>query len=222
MRSSISAQSCDSVPPAPGWMVTIAFFWSCSPPSIFLVSAASTSRSSASSPSASSRSTSSPACAHSTSTDRSSSRVFSASTIWTSCSRRRRRCSIFCASAWSFQKSGCATSSSRRVSSSRGADRSKITPQLGGALRQVLVPPDEFFEHDCHHTPLSGFGPNAADAATPPAPRASPVRTRTRTRRPIAAVDRQPGQEAHVTDERGLGRTTSSWPALGRTDPRCR
>ena len=25
MRSSISAQSCDSVPPAPGWMVTMAF-----------------------------------------------------------------------------------------------------------------------------------------------------------------------------------------------------
>ena len=39
MRSSISAQSCDSVPPAPGWMVTIAFLRSCSPPSIFLISA---------------------------------------------------------------------------------------------------------------------------------------------------------------------------------------
>ena len=43
MRSSISAQSCDSVPPAPGWMVTMALARSCSPPSIFLVSAASTS-----------------------------------------------------------------------------------------------------------------------------------------------------------------------------------
>ena len=42
MRSSISAQSCDSVPPAPGWIVTIAFLRSCSPPSIFLVSPAST------------------------------------------------------------------------------------------------------------------------------------------------------------------------------------
>ena len=75
MRSSISAQSCDSVPPAPGWIVTMAFLRSCSPPSIFLVSPASTCadelverrapRSSA---------TGSPASAHSTRTARSSSR----------------------------------------------------------------------------------------------------------------------------------------------------
>ena len=42
MRSSISAQSCDSVPPAPGWMVTMALLRSCSPPSIFLISPVST------------------------------------------------------------------------------------------------------------------------------------------------------------------------------------
>ena len=57
MRSSISAQSCDSVPPAPGWMVTIAFLRSCSPPSIFLISPACTSWSSASSACANSAST---------------------------------------------------------------------------------------------------------------------------------------------------------------------
>ena len=43
MRRSISAQSCDSVPPAPGWMVTMALRKSCSPPSIFLISPACTS-----------------------------------------------------------------------------------------------------------------------------------------------------------------------------------
>src|SRR6185295_13343797 len=37
IRSSISAQSWDSVPPAPGWMATIAFRRSCTPPSIFLI-----------------------------------------------------------------------------------------------------------------------------------------------------------------------------------------
>ncbi len=34
MRSSISAQSCASVPPAPGWIVTMALPGSCSPPSM--------------------------------------------------------------------------------------------------------------------------------------------------------------------------------------------
>ena len=57
MRNSISAQSCDSVPPAPGWMVTMAFLQSCSPPSIFLISPASTSCSSAPSPAVNSSST---------------------------------------------------------------------------------------------------------------------------------------------------------------------
>src|SRR5271167_4858005 len=42
MRSSISAQSCDSVPPAPGWMVTMALRASFSPESSVLVSSSST------------------------------------------------------------------------------------------------------------------------------------------------------------------------------------
>ena len=62
MRSSISAQSCDSVPPAPGWMVTMALRASCSPPSIFLISPASTSLCNSSSPRARSASTASPCC----------------------------------------------------------------------------------------------------------------------------------------------------------------
>ena len=49
IRISISAQSCDSVPPAPGWIVTIAFFRSSSPESIVRISAVWTSRSYASS-----------------------------------------------------------------------------------------------------------------------------------------------------------------------------
>ncbi len=44
--SSISAQSCDSVPPAPGWIDTMALELSYSPPSIFRTSAVSTSASS--------------------------------------------------------------------------------------------------------------------------------------------------------------------------------
>ena len=44
MRSSISAQSCDSVPPAPGWMVTMALRASFSPESSVLVSSSSTLR----------------------------------------------------------------------------------------------------------------------------------------------------------------------------------
>ena len=60
MRSSISAQSCDSVPPAPGWMATMAFRPSCSPPSILRISAASTSVSSSSRPRSRSAATSSP------------------------------------------------------------------------------------------------------------------------------------------------------------------
>ena len=140
MRSSISAQSCDSVPPAPGWIVTIAFLRSCSPPSIFLVSPAST-------------------CAPSSSSARAEivgDRLaglrpldqhgeiveprFSDSLRSRSSSSRRRRCSSFCAPAWSFQKSGSATRSSILASSSAGRAASKIAPQVAGAARQILVP----------------------------------------------------------------------------------
>ncbi len=57
-----------------------------------------------------------------------------------SSSRRRRRCSSFCAVAWSFQKSGAATRSSIFASSSAGRAASKMAPQVAGAPRQVLVP----------------------------------------------------------------------------------
>ena len=60
MRSSISAQSCDSVPPAPGWIGHDGVGRSCSPPSILFVSAASTSACRSSRPRARSAATSSP------------------------------------------------------------------------------------------------------------------------------------------------------------------
>jgi hypothetical protein len=46
---------------------------------------------------------------------------------------------IFCASAWSFQKSGAAARDSMRVSSSSGRAASKIAPQIGSALAEILV-----------------------------------------------------------------------------------
>src|SRR5215467_2166295 len=56
-----------------------------------------------------------------------------------SCSRRRRRCRIFCASAWSFQKSGADALASSWVSSCSGRAASKIAPQIGGTLAEILI-----------------------------------------------------------------------------------
>src|SRR4029453_13065688 len=61
-----------------------------------------------------------------------------------SCSSRRRRWSTFCASAWSFQKSGWAARASSRVSSSFGRAASKIAPKVGSAFGQVLVATHQF------------------------------------------------------------------------------
>ena len=185
MRSSISAQSCDSVPPAPGWMVTIAFLRSCSPPSIFLISPACTSWSSASSawrelgvdrlaglrptrPARRGRRSSS------------SARAIRSR----SCSSRRRRCSTFCASAWSFQKSGAAARASRRVSSSSGRGASKIAPQIGSALAEILVAAHQLV--DGSHAPL--LYTRARDDATA-RPSRAPTRTRRRRRCARRSVD---------------------------------
>src|SRR5207244_11563802 len=80
-----------------------------------------------------------PACDHSTITPRSSLFFLSDSTRSRSCSRRRRRCRTFCASAWSFQKSGAAALVSSCVSSSLGREASKIAPQIGSPLVEVLI-----------------------------------------------------------------------------------
>src|SRR4030095_8479996 len=70
-----------------------------------------------------------------------------------SSSRRRRRCSSFCAVAWSFQKSGSDTRCSMDASSSAGRAASKMAPQIGGAARQVLVSAKLFVE-GCGHGAL--------------------------------------------------------------------
>src|SRR3954470_13632555 len=151
MRSSISAQSCDSVPPAPGWMVIIALLRSCSPPSIFLVSPAVTSAASSSRPAARSSATGSPAWAHSASTARSSTRRLSESLREASTSIALRRCSSFCAAAWSFQKSGSPTRCSILASSSAGRAASKIAPQIGCALGEILIPAELLVELKSGH-----------------------------------------------------------------------
>ena len=58
----------------------------------------------------------------------------------TSSSSRRRRCSSFCAAAWSFQKSGSDDFCSIFASSSAGLAASKIAPQIGRALGEILIP----------------------------------------------------------------------------------
>lgn len=67
-----------------------------------------------------------------------------------SSSRRRRRWRTFCASAWSFQKSGDAARASSLVSSSAGWEASKITSKFGRALHEVLVAACEFVENESH------------------------------------------------------------------------
>ena len=150
MRSSFSAQSCDSVPPAPGWIDTIALSASCSPPSIFLISPASTCCCRASRPAARSSATLSPSLAHSNSTSRSSLRVRSDSARSTSSWRRRRRWRTLCAAAWSSQNPDAAACSSRRAISDAAPAASKIAPQIGRPLDQLLVPPCLLLERHRH------------------------------------------------------------------------
>jgi hypothetical protein len=51
---------------------------------------------------------------------------------------------VFCASTWSFQKSGAAARDSRRVSSSSRRAASKIAPQIRSALAEILVTAHQF------------------------------------------------------------------------------
>ncbi len=151
MRSSISAQSCDSVPPAPGLMVTMAFVRSCSPPSIFLISAASTSPPARRGRRVRSAATSSPDSSHSA---RTSGRPPGRGALQQLevVSRRRRRCSTFWAAAWSFQKPGAAIFRSRAsalgrelvlLKDSRGCPRPSLaaTRTAASGLRSRSSPP---------------------------------------------------------------------------------
>ena len=149
MRSSISAQSCDSVPPAPGWMVTIALLRSCSPPSIFLISAASTFAASSSSP-------------RELGVDVLARRPIRRSTR----GRRSRACSdrdqreVFLEAAAALQHllrfglvvpeigRRCAGLESGELVAGRAA--SKIPPEIGGALHEVLVAAHQIVKSDSH------------------------------------------------------------------------
>src|SRR5688572_9770965 len=128
----------------------MAFLRSCSPPSIFLISPASTIPVNCSMAAESSAVISSPWLAQSTSTPRSSVLAVRAEISSTSSSTRRRRCRIFCASIWLLQKSGADARASICASSSRGRAASKITPEIGGALHEVLVPAGQLFKRESH------------------------------------------------------------------------
>ena len=126
---------------------------SCSPPSIFRISAASTSRLELLEPAIEFRDH---VLALPRPTRRARQVVGSARAAIrrsvTSSSRRRRRCSVFCAAAWSFQKSGSAERASTCLSSSAGRAASKMPPHLGCTLREFLVAADEFVEHESQET----------------------------------------------------------------------
>src|SRR5207245_581508 len=108
MRMSICAQSCDSVPPAPGWMERMAAFASCGPDSITFSSNSSSSRCSLAMPSRISASTlSSPAsAASSSSTARSEAWPPSSVTRATTRASSLRSRISSCARRLSSQKAG--------------------------------------------------------------------------------------------------------------------
>ena len=120
IRSSISAQSCDSVPPAPGWMVMMAF--------LAIVLAAEHLLDLAGLDLLVERVEArrefgvhrlarlGPFDEHAEVVALLLERENEIAILL----ERRRRCWTFCASAWSFQKSGAAARTSRRVSSSSG------------------------------------------------------------------------------------------------------
>ena len=137
MRNSISAQSCDSVPPAPGWIVTMAFLRSSSPESIVRISPAWMSRPYVSSP-----------------RSRSAGRPRPAAPSRRAPQGRRPACAApprargrpraggaaagrFCALAWSFQKSGAEDCGLDLGQLPRERASSKPPPQVGGASGEV-------------------------------------------------------------------------------------
>src|SRR5688572_29405051 len=128
----------------------MALAWSCSPESIFLLSAASTSCCSSSRPRWRSAVTSSPPFAHSNSTPRSSSRRLSDCRSAMSPSMRRRRCITFCALAWSLQKVGAAMCFSMSASCSSRLAASKVPPEFRRAAAQLVVASFEVVEVDGH------------------------------------------------------------------------
>ena len=132
MRISICAQSCDSVPPAPGWMERMAFFSSWGPDRMTLISkASSSSRSRTRLAAISGPWLSSPASVAISQRSR-------ASSAWVVSSRKRvtvRFCSArswtrVCARRVSSQKLVLAISASMAASRDSRAGRSKMTSEV--------------------------------------------------------------------------------------------
>ena len=137
--SSISAQSCDSVPPAPGWIVQMALRASDSPDKSISVSASLISRSSRSTRPRNSPRLSASSSANSKRTE--ASEISDSNFSWraTAFSRRLRRPISFCASSWSDQKSDADACPSMRFNSSRFAGTSKKPPELFDPRPQVFI-----------------------------------------------------------------------------------
>src|SRR6266508_1563367 len=175
MRQSISAQSCDSVPPAPGWMVAIASRSSYSPLSNASTSRSSTLAVSSSSPcrTSAAEASSSSSIASSFSVSRSESCRESRSTSSRSASTDAIRRMTLRARSGSSQRSGAADCSRSALSSRCLASRSKellcVREALcqRGELRRVI---------GGHDAPLSMSTTNllilpaSAPSAGPPQP----------------------------------------------------
>ena len=139
MRRSISAQSWLSVPPAPGWMVTIALRASFSPESSMAVSMRSRNSAYCFMSRSISPVTSSPSRASSKRVSRSSVRLWMRPSLAMDCSRRLRSCITF----WPFsgfdQKSADPIRCSMAVSFSFCAATSKIPPHGQGLFAEGHV-----------------------------------------------------------------------------------
>src|SRR4051812_1380945 len=137
MRSSISAQSCESVPPASAWIVTTALPESYSPRK----SAASCKRPSSSCTWRSVGTSSSSGKAPSPSRRNSTSPTSSSYCCTFRCDRWCSELS-FAARCWSFQKSGCESSCSSSSTRAFSATGSKVTTdpvQLGPDLLDLFL-----------------------------------------------------------------------------------
>src|SRR5216684_8621761 len=147
MRNSISAQSCDSVPPAPGWMARMTSRSSCSPESFMVISMAVISLSIWAMTFSRSSSTASPSRCSSRSTSSSSAFVVSDSPVAMRRSTRARFRPSSCAASGLSQKPGADISSSISFSARRAASGSKIAPDRGEAVFEVGDLLEGFFFH---------------------------------------------------------------------------
>ena len=148
MRSSISAQSCDSVPPAPGWIATIASRSSCSPDNFIVISMLSISVSSWVTSDSISASTSSPSRCSSSSTSSSSDLVLSDSPAATRFSMRERLRPTSCAACGLSQNPGAEICRSISCNDLRAESRSKIAPYAQEPVLQFGNLSDCLFSHD--------------------------------------------------------------------------